>query len=91
MPGVAWVLFIATVVWAVVYDTMYAMADRDDDLWVGIKSTAVLFGRHDRLIIAALQLLMLALLWWVASWPDAVAITPAACCGPRRCSRTSSG
>jgi len=65
IPGVAWVLFIATVVWAVIYDTMYAMADRDDDLWVGIKSTAILFGRHDRLIIAALQLLMLALLWWV--------------------------
>ena len=65
VPGVAWVLFCATVVWAVIYDTMYAMADRDDDLWVGIKSTAVLFGHHDRLIIAALQLLMLALLWWV--------------------------
>jgi 4-hydroxybenzoate polyprenyltransferase len=64
IPQVAWVLFLATVLWALIYDTMYAMVDRDDDLKAGIKSTAILFGRHDRLIIAALQLLMLALLWW---------------------------
>jgi 4-hydroxybenzoate polyprenyltransferase len=64
IPGVAWVLFVATVLWALIYDTMYAMVDREDDIKVGIKSTAILFGRYDRLIIAVLQLSMLALLWW---------------------------
>lgn len=65
IPAVAWVLFAATVLWALIYDTMYAMVDREDDLKVGIKSTAILFGRFDRLVIGGLQLLMLALLWWV--------------------------
>ena len=64
-PPVAWVLFAATVIWALIYDTMYAMVDREDDLKVGIKSTAILFGRFDRLAIGLLQLLMLALLWQV--------------------------
>jgi len=64
-PPVAWVLFAATVVWALIYDTMYAMVDRDDDLKIGIKSSAILFGRHDRLVIGLLQVLMLALLWQV--------------------------
>ena len=62
IPPLAWVLFAATVVWALIYDTMYAMVDREDDLKVGIRSTAILFGRRDRLIIGLLQLLMLALL-----------------------------
>ena len=57
-----WWLFAATVTWAVVYDTLYAMVDRDDDLRIGVKSTAILFGRHDRLIVGLLQLLMLGLL-----------------------------
>ncbi|MCB1788823.1 MAG: 4-hydroxybenzoate octaprenyltransferase [Gammaproteobacteria bacterium] len=65
IPTVAWVLFAATVVWALIYDTMYAMVDRDDDIRVGIKSTAILFGRYDRAVIALLQLLMLLLLWRV--------------------------
>jgi len=47
---------------ALIYDTQYAMVDRDDDLRIGIKSTAILFGRHDRLAVALLQVLMLALL-----------------------------
>ncbi len=64
VPAVAWVLFAATVIWALIYDTMYAMVDRIDDLKVGIKSTAILFGDHDRLIIGLLQLLMLGLLVW---------------------------
>jgi 4-hydroxybenzoate polyprenyltransferase len=59
------VLFAATVVWALIYDTMYAMVDREDDLKIGIKSTAILFGRHDRLVIGLLQILMLVLLWQV--------------------------
>ncbi len=65
IPPLAWVLFTATVLWALIYDTMYAMVDRDDDLKVGIKSTAILFGRRDRWLIGALQAVMLALLWLV--------------------------
>ncbi|MEZ5587806.1 MAG: 4-hydroxybenzoate octaprenyltransferase [Sedimenticolaceae bacterium] len=65
IPAVAWVLFTATVIWALIYDTMYAMVDRDDDLRVGIKSTAILFGRFDRLLIGMLQVVMLVLLWQV--------------------------
>lgn len=63
IPAVAWVLFAATVLWALIYDTMYAMVDREDDLKVGIKSTAILFGRFDRLVIGGLQVVMLYLLW----------------------------
>ncbi|MFC3025185.1 4-hydroxybenzoate octaprenyltransferase [Vibrio zhugei] len=58
----AWCLFIVNVAWTIAYDTQYAMVDRDDDLVVGIKSTAILFGRFDKLIIGLLQLLSLALL-----------------------------
>ncbi len=65
IPLQAWLLFAATVLWAMIYDTMYAMADRDDDRKIGIQSTAILFGAYDRLIIGLLQLLMLALLLWV--------------------------
>ena len=65
VPVEGWVLFGATVMWAVIYDTMYAMVDREDDLKVGIKSTAIAFGNHDRLVIALLQVLMLAMLAWV--------------------------
>jgi 4-hydroxybenzoate polyprenyltransferase len=59
VPRVAWLLFVATVLWATVYDTMYAMVDREDDLKIGVKSTAILFGEADRVIIAILQLLLL--------------------------------
>lgn len=62
VPPLAWLLFIATVLWATVYDTMYAMIDRDDDLRLGVKSTAILFGEADRLIIGVLQLTLLATL-----------------------------
>lgn len=65
VPPYAWVLFGAAVIWALIYDTQYAMVDRDDDLKIGIKSTAILFGRWDRLVVALLQLLMLAILAWV--------------------------
>jgi 4-hydroxybenzoate polyprenyltransferase len=65
VPLYAWVLFGSAVIWALIYDTQYAMVDRDDDLKIGIKSTAILFGRWDRLVVALLQLLMLALLIWV--------------------------
>lgn len=62
IPWVGWELFLATVLWALIYDTMYAMVDRDDDLKIGVKSTAILFGEHDRQIIGGLQVLMLAIL-----------------------------
>jgi 4-hydroxybenzoate polyprenyltransferase len=62
VPWMAWEIYAATVLWALIYDTMYAMVDRDDDLKIGVKSTAILFGRHDRLIIGLLQLVMLAIL-----------------------------
>ncbi len=59
VPAVAWVLMLANLAWVVAYDTMYAMADREDDLKIGVKSTAILFGRHDRRIIAVLQIIAL--------------------------------
>ncbi|MGP5310213.1 4-hydroxybenzoate octaprenyltransferase [Vreelandella alkaliphila] len=65
VPFEAWLLFSANVLWTVAYDTQYAMVDRDDDLKIGIKSTAVLFGSADRLIIGVLQVAALGLLAWV--------------------------
>jgi 4-hydroxybenzoate polyprenyltransferase len=62
LPLVAWVLFVAGVCWTTAYDTIYAMVDRDDDLVIGIRSSAILFGRADRGIVAALQAGTLALL-----------------------------
>ena len=59
LPKVAWLLFVAAIVWAVVYDTMYSMVDREDDLRLGLKSTAILFGSFDRLMIGVFQLLFL--------------------------------
>jgi 4-hydroxybenzoate polyprenyltransferase len=58
-PELAWLVFGTAMVWAVIYDTFYAMVDREDDLKVGIKSTAILFGEVDLFVIAGLQLLML--------------------------------
>ena len=63
IPTVAWVLFAANVLWATAYDTMYAMTDRADDLRIGVKSTAVLLGRFDRIAVAVFQVLTLGLLW----------------------------
>ena len=62
LPPTCWLLFIANICWAVAYDTQYAMVDRDDDLKIGIKSTAILFGRFDTLIIGLLQLAVLGLM-----------------------------
>jgi len=55
VPVVAWVMFASVVLWTTAYDTMYAMVDREDDLVIGIRSSAILFGRGDRLVIGALQ------------------------------------
>ena len=60
--GVAWTLFAAAVAWAVAYDTLYAMADREDDLAIGVKSTAVIFGRADLALVGAMHATVLALL-----------------------------
>jgi 4-hydroxybenzoate polyprenyltransferase len=62
VPGLAWLLFAANVCWSVAYDTAYAMVDRDDDLRVGVKSTAILFGRYDRLLIGLFHIATLILL-----------------------------
>lgn len=62
VPLVCWLLFFANVCWTVAYDTLYAMVDRDDDLKIGVKSTAILFGRFDKLIVGLLQLATLALM-----------------------------
>ncbi len=59
---IAWLLYIATVLWAVVYDTLYAMADREEDIRAGVKSTAILFDEADRPIVGMVQGLMLAVL-----------------------------
>ncbi|MFZ3183039.1 MAG: 4-hydroxybenzoate octaprenyltransferase [Pseudomonas sp.] len=55
LPAALWLLYLANLLWTVAYDTYYAMVDRDDDLKVGVKSTAILFGDADRLIIGCLQ------------------------------------
>lgn len=62
IPFVAWLLYLAVMLWALVYDTMYAMVDKDDDLKIGVKSTAILFGAYDRHIMALLQIIILGLL-----------------------------
>lgn len=62
VPLSCWLLFIANICWAVAYDTQYAMVDRDDDVKIGIKSTAILFGRHDKLIIGILQVVVMGLM-----------------------------
>ncbi len=63
VPLVAWILFLATILWTTAYDTMYAMVDRKDDLQIGVKSTAILFGQYDKIIIAGLQIGTLILLY----------------------------
>jgi 4-hydroxybenzoate polyprenyltransferase len=62
LPRVAWVLYIAAVIWASMYDTLYAMVDREDDLKIGVKSSAILFADMDRLLIGVMQAMMLGAL-----------------------------
>lgn len=59
VPQLAWLVFASALVWAVIYDTFYAMVDREDDRRIGVKSTAILFGDQDLFVIAGLQLVML--------------------------------
>jgi 4-hydroxybenzoate polyprenyltransferase len=65
VPFAAWVLFFTAVLWPVIYDTMYAMTDREDDLKIGVKSTAILFAQNDTLVIGLLQILFLWGMCWV--------------------------
>ena len=62
LPAITWWLYAVGVIWPLAYDTQYAMTDRQDDLQIGIKSTAILFGRYDRLMIAVLQLMVIGLM-----------------------------
>ena len=65
VPKAAWLFFAGTFAWIVAYDTLYAMVDRDDDVRVGVKSTAILFGSADRFAVGALQATALALFVWL--------------------------
>jgi len=67
VPRVAWIIFFAGIIWAAIYDTMYAMVDREDDLKIGVKSSAIVFGDMDRVIVAMLQALMLFALYLVGT------------------------
>ena len=59
VPKVAWLLFVVNIVWSVAYDTMYAMADKEDDLKAGVKSTAILFDDMDKVMVGLLQVIVL--------------------------------
>jgi len=65
IPAVAWWLVLANLLWVVAYDTIYAMVDREDDLQIGIKSTAILFGRFDKTIVFLFGLASLLVLTWI--------------------------
>ncbi len=67
VPMVAWLLLTATVLWATAYDSMYAMVDIEDDLKIGVKSTAILFGDADRIIIGSIQFMFLLTMWIVGN------------------------
>ena len=67
IPMVAWLLLTATVSWAPAYDSMYAMVDIKDDLKIGVKSTAILFGDADRIIIGSIQIMFLLTMWIVGN------------------------
>ena len=70
LEPVVWVIFLGCLLWIVAYDTQYAMVDRDDDVKIGIKSTAILFGNNDNLIIILLQTATLAILAMVGLYME---------------------
>ena len=74
IPVPAYLLFVANILWTVAYDTEYAMVDRAEDLLIGVKSTAILFGDLDRFIIGVLQALFVLLLWQVGGHLDFSAV-----------------
>ena len=84
IPAEAWQLFAANFCWIVAYDTYYAMADRKDDLKIGVKSAAIFFGNADRLVIGVLQITALAILVYIGwqrslSWHYFLGLAGAAC------------
>ncbi|MFA0415135.1 4-hydroxybenzoate octaprenyltransferase [Vibrio renipiscarius] len=68
LPPMVWFVFVMNALWTIAYDTQYAMVDRDDDVNIGIKSTAILFGRFDKMIIGGLQLLTVLMLIMLGMW-----------------------
>ena len=68
LPAMVWFIFVTNALWTIAYDTQYAMVDRDDDLKIGIKSTAILFGRYDKMIIGVLQLVTVGMLITLGNW-----------------------
>jgi 4-hydroxybenzoate polyprenyltransferase len=83
VPAPAWWLLVANILWAIAYDTEYAMVDRDDDVRIGIRSSALLFGRYDVAIIMGCYAGMLAILSWVGvrlamHWPYYAGLATAA-------------
>ena len=68
VPFLAWWLVVINVIWTIAYDTVYAMVDREDDLVIGVKSTAILFGQADKAIVGALHFLVLLMLWASGRW-----------------------
>ena len=74
VPQIAWLMFLATLLWATAYDTMYAMVDSEDDLALGVKSTAILFGESDRQIIGIIQVMVLLCLLMVGHQAELGAI-----------------
>jgi 4-hydroxybenzoate polyprenyltransferase len=68
LPRVAWLLLIANVFWAIAYDTAYAMVDRDDDLKIGVKSSAILLGRYDVVGVMAAHAVFISLMAWIGWW-----------------------
>ncbi len=79
LPPQAVILFLSTLAWVVAFDTQYAMADKSDDVKIGIKSTAIAFGNYDRIMIAILQILSIAGLCWIGNtqqlaWPYYLAL-----------------
>ena len=84
-PPVAWLLFTAAVIWTTAYDTLYAMVDREDDIRIGVKSTAILFGTMDKAAVGMLQILVLLCLVLVGTraelgWAYYVGLAVASLC-----------
>lgn len=65
LPVICWWLMLANIFWVIAYDTMYAMADKEDDLKIGVKSTAILFAQYDRIMVLCSQIILLALLIYI--------------------------
>ncbi len=89
VPQVGWLMFLVTLLWAGVYDTQYAMVDRDDDLKLGVHSTAIAFGDMDKLLIGVMQLMVLGGL--LLAGRAAELGWPLSCCTARRCGTVPCG